>query len=109
MPETDCIAANEIRLPRGGRSLVMSGAFGRLELSAQRLREACRCSACESARRAGHPEAAQPDIAVSRIDPMGPRAFNLVFSDGHARGVFPWDYLQQLGAGAAPHTITEPA
>ena len=87
-----------IRLAKDGSGLTLSGAFGSVQLSAAILREACRCAACERDRRDGNPGAAAPGIAVSRIDAMGGRAFNLVFSDGHARGVFPWDYLQQLGA-----------
>ncbi|MGX5773716.1 gamma-butyrobetaine hydroxylase-like domain-containing protein [Methylorubrum zatmanii] len=40
------------------------------------------------------------DIAIADVVPVGAYAVNLVFSDGHGRGIFPWPYLRALGDGA---------
>jgi prepilin-type processing-associated H-X9-DG protein len=41
-----------------------------------------------------------PDIAVTRVEPMGGYAVHIAFTDGHARGIFPWAYLRALAAEA---------
>ena len=43
---------------------------------------------------------AAADIAVARVEPMGGYAVHIAFSDGHARGIFPWSYLRALVAEA---------
>jgi len=62
------------------------------------LRARCRCAGCEQAFRTqgAHPE---PDGAVrlDAIHPVSDKGLNLVFSDGHGRGIFPWAYLHELG------------
>jgi DUF971 family protein len=45
------------------------------------LRAACRCSHCESVRR-----------ACGAAPPLAPG----FFSDGHDRGIYPWPYLYEL-------------
>lgn len=70
---------------------------GRLgQLTGAALRGACRCSACESGRRAGRPPAAAHDAAVTRLQPIGEMGLQLVFNDGHDRGIYPWPYLHEL-------------
>ena len=92
-------------------NLVPSGvvwheASGQLELSwvngrrakftAPTLREACKCATCENRRRAGHPPVAPVDTALAGLHPIGDMGLQLVFSDGHDRGIYPWPYLHQL-------------
>lgn len=63
------------------------------------LRERCRCAACEQQRRHGAGLApAEQTLRIVRIAPVGEQALNLVFSDGHDRGIYPFAYLRQLGA-----------
>ena len=81
------------------RELTISLASGQtLTLNATRLRAACRCAHCRRA----HYDNAFPDgfegVAIERYEPMGHYGINIVFSDGHARGIFPWAYLAELGA-----------
>lgn len=57
------------------------------------LRSACRCADCEAQRRAGTEPAAAEDVRVTEIRPVGEQGLNLVFSDGHGRGIYPWNYL----------------
>lgn len=76
-------------------------------LSAAALRAACRCSACRHAALTGAGRDVPSDVGVARIAPMGGHAVNIVFSDGHDRGVFPWDFLFRLAApaGATPAEV----
>jgi DUF971 family protein len=62
------------------------------------LRRRCRCAACEQDRRhhGRSPEAADT-IRIADVRPIGDKGLNLVFSDGHGRGIYPWDYLHELG------------
>ncbi|MFP5390959.1 MAG: DUF971 domain-containing protein [Gammaproteobacteria bacterium] len=65
------------------------------QLSNQLLRARCRCTECESARRKGVP--VQPGaVVVEQINPIGSYAVQFVFSDGHERGIYPWEYLRGL-------------
>lgn len=60
------------------------------------LREACRCAGCLAAARAGHAVTAQPGVRVDSIEAYGPNTLRFFFSDGHDRGLFPFDYLRAL-------------
>jgi DUF971 family protein len=70
-----------------------------LALPAPLLRARCRCAPCQAARLRG--EERPPDAAVRLVDarPVGHYALQLVFSDGHERGIFPFAWLQELAAG----------
>jgi DUF971 family protein len=61
------------------------------------LRSRCRCGGCQQAfRLAGrHPDPV-PTMRLEAIHPIGDKGLNLVFSDGHGRGIFPWAYLHEL-------------
>jgi DUF971 family protein len=37
------------------------------------------------------------DIEIRHVEPVGSYAIQPTFSDGHATGIFSWDYLYQLG------------
>ncbi len=63
------------------------------------LRQNCRCALCTHRRRTGKaPEAA---AALTEIRPVADTALNLVFADGHDRGIYPWKYLRELGDASA--------
>jgi DUF971 family protein len=59
------------------------------------LRAACRCAACEQQRRRGGPAAEGAPARLATIRPYGD-GLNLVFDDGHERGLYPWSYLREL-------------
>ena len=67
------------------------------QLSNRLLRGSCKCTECESARRQGSLEA-PPAVWIEQINPIGTYGVQLVFSDGHERGIFPWMYLRSLNA-----------
>jgi prepilin-type processing-associated H-X9-DG protein len=89
-PETVVLAADRNRLrlawPNGERA----------EVSAERLRAACRCAWCTRARIDGAFPAGFDRVAIDRLVPIGGYAVNIAFSDGHARGIYPWPYLRTL-------------
>lgn len=71
---------------------------GRLaRLGGNRLRAACRCAACENSRRAGQaPQQEAATALVTELRPVGEIGLQLVFSDGHERGIYPWSLLREL-------------
>jgi DUF971 family protein len=80
------------------RELMIALASGeRLTLNAARLRAACRCAHCRRAHYDGTFPESFDGVAIERYEPMGHYGINIVFSDGHARGIFPWAYLAELG------------
>lgn len=70
------------------------GAVSRLPHA--RLRASCRCAACEQHRRTGTPPEAPAAVRLAAIHPVGDQGLNLVFDDGHGRGIYPWTYLRTL-------------
>ena len=89
------------------RDIVDHQASGELELvwqdhTSARLphalvRSRCRCAGCEQQhRQTGRRAEVSPDIRLSDIRPIGDKGLNLVFTDGHGRGIYPWAYLRQI-------------
>jgi len=66
-----------------------------LALPAALLRARCRCAECVAASRRG--EQAATEAALLDAIPVGHYAVQLRFSDGHERGIYPWEYLRGLG------------
>ena len=79
-------AAGELQVQWGETLQVISHA---------RLRGACPCSQCRAARLQGAISLVREDVRVERIEAQG-YGVQLVFSDGHGRGIYPWEYLRQL-------------
>lgn len=69
------------------------------------LRSVCQCSGCRARRLKGTISLLDPDIRVTAINNMV-YGIQLVFSDGHERGIFPWSYLRQL---SYPEPVPPPA
>ncbi|QBE63273.1 DUF971 domain-containing protein [Pseudoduganella lutea] len=62
------------------------------------LRAACPCSGCRALRLAGVAIEAPDTLRLTVIEPAGTNALNLGFSDGHARGIYPFAMLANLAA-----------
>jgi DUF971 family protein len=61
------------------------------------LRSLCRCAGCEQQfRTQGRRPDVSPDVRLDDIRPIGDKALNLQFTDGHGRGIYPWAYLRQI-------------
>lgn len=69
-----------------------------VRVSAQRLRAACKCAYCVRARIDGKFPGRFDGIAITQLAPVGDYAINIGFSDGHARGIYPWSLLSELFA-----------
>jgi DUF971 family protein len=58
------------------------------------VRARCKCSLCQSIRlRTGRDPQADPAVDLLEIRPIGAYAVQMVFSDRHERGIFPYEYL----------------
>jgi len=63
------------------------------------LRKGCRCASCQQILRStGAAAPAAPGLRISAINLVSDKGLNLVFDDGHGRGIFPWFYLRELDA-----------
>ena len=69
---------------------------GMAALTHARLRAACPCSECRAQRRAGLTVDADEAVRLTAIEPVGAYALNLAFSDGHRRGIYPYEMLVTL-------------
>jgi prepilin-type processing-associated H-X9-DG protein len=78
--------------------LELTIAAGTVRLPAERLRAACKCAHCIRARIEGVFAPAFDGIAITDVAPIGDYAVNIAFSDGHARGIYPWSLLLDLKA-----------
>jgi DUF971 family protein len=74
------------------------------------LRSRCRCGGCEQQRRSiGELPDAPFATRLTDIRPVADKALNLVFSDGHERGLYPWDYLREIGRAHGCESTPQPA
>jgi DUF971 family protein len=66
------------------------------------LRAECRCADCTALRRAGGRPEVDSAIRLLAIEPVGAYGVQLIFSDRHDRGIYPWPYLEKLAAPGSP-------
>jgi len=66
-----------------------------LDLAAEQLRMFCKCAHCTRARIDGRFPERFPGIAIVGVANLG-YGFNISFSDGHDRGIYPRNYLLSL-------------
>jgi DUF971 family protein len=97
VPTSAAPAPERISVSTDRATLVMSFDTGTTRaLAATTLRAACRCASCSRARI----EKNFPDrfdaVTISTVSAIGTYGINVGFSDGHARGIYPWSYLAQL-------------
>jgi DUF971 family protein len=78
--------------------LLLRWADGQTVLGAPALREACRCAECRAATLRGHSPEADGGVRMVGAAPVGQYALQLLFSDGHDRGIYPWELLRRLAS-----------
>ena len=61
------------------------------------LRAACKCSHCQAARLCGESAPPGPELRLDEVRAVGHYAVQLLFNDGHARGIYPWEMLRSVG------------
>lgn len=91
------MSITSLRNDKAGRALELGLDDGAtVALSHAALRAGCRCSGCTAARRAGHAAPPAAGIVLEQITPVGAYGVQLTFSDGHDRGIYPWQLLLEL-------------
>jgi DUF971 family protein len=67
--------------------------------SFEQLRAACPCAECQAYRSQANPlsRAALVSIGLESADLVGNYAIQFTWDDGHRFGIFPWEFLRQLG------------
>jgi DUF971 family protein len=98
-PSPERFLATEIRLRTRSRVLEIAFADGaRYALSFEYLR-----THSPSAEVKGHGPGQEvlvvgkQDVGIKAVEPVGQYAIRLVFDDGHATGLYSWQYLRDLG------------
>lgn len=87
---------------REGRWLEVTWSDGMVGMLPHRLlREACRCAQCVAVARAGGTVAPGHAVRLEHVEAFGANCVRLMFSDGHDRGLYPFEYLRELPAAAA--------
>ena len=87
-----------IKLSQDKASILVNWPDGnQTQLSAFMLREHCNSARAKRARIDFCEEIIPKDITISKVRNVGLYAINLVFSDGHDKGIYPWSYLKELG------------
>jgi prepilin-type processing-associated H-X9-DG protein len=93
-PEIADAPIDSATVAEDGATLLLGGTAR--PLAAARLRAACRCAHCVRARADGVFPRSFDGVTIERVSPVGSYGVNIGFSDGHARGIYPWAYLLQL-------------
>ncbi|MGU7814910.1 gamma-butyrobetaine hydroxylase-like domain-containing protein [Burkholderia sp. AW49-1] len=89
----------EIRLDHATRALTLYWPDGTTQrIGFARLRGDCPCAACRKIRLDGRQVDAPLDLTLNGVEAAG-YGIRLLFGDGHARGIYPWPYLAELGSG----------
>jgi prepilin-type processing-associated H-X9-DG protein len=70
-----------------------------MTINAATLRAACRRAHCRRAQVDGDIHASFDGIIIADVAWVGGYGVNVTFSDGHARGIFPFVYLIEIAAG----------
>jgi len=60
------------------------------------LRARCKCTVCQSQRLRATLKEPDPAVSIEELRQVGLYGLQLVFSDGHERGIYPWAYLRTL-------------
>lgn len=87
-------APSAIALDSGGLTVQWGDRTDRLD--ARSLRNACQCASCRQLALKGLPVIAGEGLELVNASPVGSYGVQLHFSDGHDRGIYPWQYLGEL-------------
>jgi DUF971 family protein len=87
---------NRIAILTATRQLALTWQDGRIQLiDHATLRARCPCSMCRRIALSGASIDVRSDLALLDVQSMG-YGVQLIFSDGHAQGIYPWPYLAAL-------------
>ena len=89
----------KIRLKQDMRELEIVWQNGDIaRVSGDDLRRYCACSSCRARHLLGVRLVTESG-EVTRVNLVGSTALQVVFADGHDRGVFPWPYVNAIATG----------
>lgn len=99
--QPECVGPSAVRLRKAANELVCIWPDGgETRHAGQALRNACRCADCVSIAAIGtlldQPETA---FRIASVAGVGGYGIQIVFQDGHDRGIYPWGYLRELAIG----------
>jgi DUF971 family protein len=94
-----------LALQFGANGLDLEWPDGPVSLSASLLRAACRCGRCRALGATEALAAAAAAALLQAVHPVGNYGVQLVFDDGHDRGIYPWVYLRELAQAQAPRRV----
>jgi DUF971 family protein len=93
---TNVLPPSSLTLNKSAQTLMLTWHDGEsAEISAQQLRRYCACSSCRAARRVGM-LLVTDQFAIDNIALMGNASLQIIFQDGHDRGIYPWGYLRAI-------------
>jgi ATP-binding protein involved in chromosome partitioning len=88
---------------KGDRVLTVSWNDGAVsEYDVRRLRLSCPCAACVnewSGAKMLDPKSVPQDVRPAKLFSVGRYAMGIQWSDGHATGIYSYDYLRRLDEG----------
>lgn len=107
---------SQISVPADRRSIHIEWPDGiQQEIKAPTLRRLSRSAQSQSARISGNEAPVDPGLTIATVQPVGVYAITVAFSDGYAKGIFPWELLRSAigalafqGKTAADPTVSEP-
>lgn len=100
----------EIKLSRDKSKIIIRWPDGdKTELSALLLRQRCNSARSKRARIDCAEEPITELLTISEIRSVGLYAINIVFSDGHDRGIYPWSYLRELSYEQIMRSVADEA
>lgn len=98
-------APQSIHLQRQSRRLQLTWRNGEcLDIPCEELRKFCACSSCRARQIVGS-LLIDEAVDIQTINPIGSTGIQLVFADGHDRGIYPWPYLRAIAGGRAMDCI----
>lgn len=87
----------QLELTDDGRALVCIAEDGRRrEISATLLWQQCPSAQGRVRRMRGRHHTPPDGLTIDAVNEVGGYGVNIAFSDGHARGIYPWSYLAEL-------------
>lgn len=95
------LAPTDIQLKKASALLDIDWADGsHSQLSGLQLRQYCACSRCRARNRVGV-SMVTDNNTIENLNLIGAAGLQIIFADGHDRGVFPWGYLRAIAEGRA--------
>lgn len=90
------LVPEEIVVSKDRSTLAWRQENARHALSAERLRLSCRCAWCTRDRLTDSFPDAFDGLRIDDVAAIGGHGLHITFSDGHARGIFPFLYLNEI-------------